>query len=175
MSRQFWTETIAWATVSGTAVSNTASETIIFPDVTIPANYFQDGRLLNLRAQGEHSTTSTPTLIFRVRGGGVAGTLICLSPTFTTGSGVSHKLWEVDVLIQIRTNGSSGTLVAIGDVTVVGATVPASLMCAGGDNTPATASFDFTTAFALSLTAQWGSASSSNTLTGWIYALGALN
>ena len=44
MSRQYWSETLSWATADGTAVNTTTTETIIFPNVTIPANYMQDGR-----------------------------------------------------------------------------------------------------------------------------------
>ena len=175
MSRQIWQEALAWAVSSGTAVANTTSETIIFPDVTVPANYMQDGRVINLRVQGQHSTTSTPTLIFRVRWGGVAGTLIGLSPTFTTGSGVTANLWEVDVNIQTRSNGSSGTLVCIGCVTCQGATVPGQLMCVGGAATPAATTCDLTVDTLLSVTAQWSAASSSNTLTGWNYVISSLN
>jgi hypothetical protein len=174
MSRQFWAETLAWATASGTAVANTTTETIIFPNVTIPANYLQDGRCLRLRCQGQHSTTGTPTLIFRVRWGGVAGTVICLSPTFTCGT-VTANLWDFDVIIQCRANGSSGTLVAIGDVCVQGATVPGQLMCAGGAATPAATVCDLTADTALSVTATWGAASASNTLTGWTFTIEALN
>jgi hypothetical protein len=175
MSRQSWQETLWWNTVAPTAVGNTTSETIIFPDVTIPANFMNDGRLLNVRAQGQHSTTGTPTLIFRVRWGGVAGTLICLSQTFTTGSGVTANLWELDILIQGRSNGSSGTLVAIGCVSLVGATVVSSLMCVGGSATPAATTCDLSVDKALSVTAQWGTQNASNTLTGWNYAGGSLN
>jgi hypothetical protein len=175
MSRQFWGETLAWATASGTAVANTTTETIIFPNVTIPANYMQDGRCLRIRCQGQHSTTGTPTLIFRVRWGGVAGTVLALSPTFTCGSGVTAKLWDFDVILQCRANGSSGTIVAIGDVCVVGATVPSAAMCAGGDATPAATAVDLTADTALSVTATWGTASASNTLTGWNYTIEALN
>jgi len=48
MSRQAWNETLAWATADGTAVHTTTTETILFPNVTIPANYMQDGRALRL-------------------------------------------------------------------------------------------------------------------------------
>ena len=169
MSRQTFQETLWWSTVGGTAVANTTTETIVFPNVTIPANYFQGGRTLYVKAQGEHSTTGTPTLLFHVRWGGVGGTIIGLTPTFTTGSGMSHKLWQLDFEIQCRADGASGTLVCIGDVTVQGATVPGQLFCVGGDNTPAATTCDLTADTALSLTATWGTASSSNTLTGWNY------
>jgi hypothetical protein len=175
MSRQFWSELVAWAVSSGTAVANTASETIIFPDVTIPANFMADGRVLRLRVQGQHSTTGTPTLIFRVRWGGVGGTLLAVSATITCGSGVTAKLWDLDVVLQVRSNGSTGTIVAIGDVEVNGATAFEQAMCAGGTATPAATSVDLTTDKALSVTAQWGTASASNTLTGWNYTIEAMN
>jgi hypothetical protein len=175
MSRQFWQETLAWATSSGTPVANTTTETIIFPNITIPANYLQDGRKLNIRVQGQHSTTATPTLIFRLRWGGVGGTLICLSPTFTCGSGVTANLWELDLVLQVRSNGSTGTVVVIGCATVQGATVPSQLMCVGGGATPAATTVDLTADTALSITCQWSAASSSNTLTGWNYDVASLN
>jgi len=39
MSRQFWQEALWWAVTDGTAVANTTTETIVFPNVTVPANY----------------------------------------------------------------------------------------------------------------------------------------
>lgn len=175
MSRQFWQEALAWATASGVAVGNSVTETIVFPNVTIPANYLQDGRVLNIRAQGQHSTTATPTLIFRLRWGGVTGTLIALSPTFTCGSGVTANLWEIDLILQVRSNGATGTVVVIGCVTVQGATVPGQLMCVGGAATPAATTVDLTADTALSITGQWGAQSASNTFTGWNYVITALN
>jgi hypothetical protein len=175
MSRQFWAETLAWATASGTAVANLSAETIVFPNVTIPANYLQDGRSLRVRAQGELSTTGTPTIIFRIRWGGVAGTLIALSPTFTCANNSSHQLWDLDCVIQVRSNGSSGTVVAIGECTVNGATVPCQIFCVGGGTTPAATTVDLTADTAFSLTAQWSAQSASNTLTGMNYTIEALN
>lgn len=175
MSRQFWTEALAWATNSGTAVANTTSETIIFPDVTVPANFMQDGRILHIQAQGQHSTTGAPTLTFRLRWGGVAGTVLAVSPTITCGSGVTANCWEIDLLVQCRSNGASGTLVAMGSVDVNGATAFQQIISAGGSATPAATSVDLTADKALSLTATWGTASASNTLTGWNYVITALN
>jgi hypothetical protein len=77
-SRQYWCETLAWATADGTGVTNTTTETIVYSNITIPANYMQDGRVFNLRVIGKWSSgTGPPTLIFGVRWGGVAGTLLC--------------------------------------------------------------------------------------------------
>ena len=85
MSRQFWKEMLAWATASGTSINTSVAETIIFPNVTIPANYLADGRTIRLKVYGSHSTlgSGTVTCIFEVRWGGVTGTLICKSGTIT--------------------------------------------------------------------------------------------
>lgn len=184
MSRQFWSETITWATASGTAVANTTTETILFPNVTIPANYLQDGRLLRLRAFGQYSTTATPTIIFALRWGGVAGTVLCKTAA-TTLPTATAATWDLDVLIQTRSNGSNGTIMANGKASIfagVAATVASATgaaadtpMTAGGVLAPAVASVDLTADTALSLTATWSAASASNTTTGLNYTLEALN
>lgn len=185
MSRQFWEEAIAWSTLSGTAVANTTSETILFPNVTIPANYMQDGRNLHLRVIGQYSNTGTPTMIFTVRWGGVAGTVLCKTAACTTPSGVTAAMWDLDVLITTRSNGSSGTLMANGLArvhaavagTVASATGAGLLtpMTAGGVTTPAVATVDLTVDTALSVTLTWSAASSSNTATGLNYVVESLN
>lgn len=185
MSRQFWSETVAAATASGTAVASTTAETILFPNITIPANYMQDGRSLRLVAFGQYSNTGTPTLLFTVRWGGVAGTLLCKSAACTTPSGVTAALWKVEVYMTVRSNGATGTVMANGEASVyaaVAGTVASATgeglvtpMTAGGVVTPATATCDFTADTALALTVTWGTSSASNTTTGLNYYLEALN
>ena len=154
MSRQYWSETVAWATASGTAVANTTTETILFPNVTIPGNFMQDGRVIRLTAMGSYGTTSAPTLIWTVRWGGVSGTVIMKTGAVVTfssaGSGSSSlAIWTLEALIQTRSNGSSGTLMGNGLVTLYSSTVPTAgtatnmgtvaPMCNGGQTTPAVA------------------------------------
>jgi hypothetical protein len=146
--------------------------------VTIPANYMQDGRRLRLRAFGRYSTTGTPTIIFRIRWGGVAGTVIGLAPTITGGSTVSNAMWSLEVFIQTRVNGASGSLFCTGDVSINTAATPtvvAATFGSAGWATPAAVTVDLTADTALSLTAQWSAASASNTLTGHDYSGEALN
>lgn len=185
MSRQYWQESLSWATSDGTAIANTTTETIIFPNVTIPANYLQDGRVLRVVAYGRHSTTGTPTLTFRLRYGGVAGTVLAASGAITTGSAVTAAMWRLEAIIQTRSNGSSGTLFTTGVVRVgedasstVGSATNAGavdLMGSAGVATPSTASVDLTADTALSITATWSAASASNTLTGHVYIIESLN
>lgn len=187
MSRQFWSECIAWATASGTAVANTVTETILFPNITLPANYMQDGRCLRLRATGQHSTlgSGTVTLLFGLRWGGVAGTVLCKSAAITQLISLTAAVWDLEIIIQVRSNGATGTIMANGIARVFGATAPTigsatgapaiAPMTAGGQITPAVATVDLTADTALSLTLTHGAASASNTVTGLQYSIESLN
>lgn len=180
MSRQFWQEALAWATADGTAVANTTTETIIFPNVTIPANYMQDGRFLIMRAFGKLSVTGTPTMIFSIRWGGVSGTVIAVTEAMTNGSGVTNVNWSIEAYLQVRSNGSSGTIIVMGDACIntnasASPTQVTGTFSVSGNDAPAATTCDLTVDTALALTAKWSAASASNTLTGVMYNLMAGN
>jgi len=185
MSRQYWEESLVWATASGTAVASTSAETILFPNVTIPANYMQDGRTLRIRAIGQYSNTGTPTMIFGLRWGGVAGTLLCKTAACTTPSGVTAAMWDLDIILTTRSNGATGTIMANGVARVhaaVAGTVASATgaglvtpMTNGGVVTPAAVTVDLTADTALSITLTWSASSSSNTATGLNYTIEAMN
>lgn len=192
MSRQFWSETVSWATASGTAVNTTVTETILFPNVTVPANFLQDGRCLRLRAFGAYGTTATPTLIFSIRWGGVSGTVLAKSGTVTTTSGVGGGAsmtapWSLEAVIQVRSNGSTGTLMTNGEailytstagtagtVTNYGMPMPIASGSTGG-TTPVAVTADLTADTALALTVTWGTSNAANNIQGLNYTIEALN
>ena len=192
MSRQYWSETVSWATSSGTAVANSTTETILFPNVTIPANFLQDGRCLRIRAFGAYGTTVTPTLIFSLRWGGVSGTVLAKSTAVTTTSGVGGGAsmtapWSLDLIIQTRTNGSSGTLMSNGEATLFTSTAATAgtvtqyglpmPICSGstGGTTPVAVTADLTADTALSLTVTWSAANAANSIQGLNYTIEAMN
>ena len=194
MSRQFWSETITWATASGSIIANTTTETILFPNVTIPANFMQDGRAIRLSAFFIYGTTSTPTLTFKLRWGGVSGGVIAATGanvmTSAVGGGASMTAdGSIHAIIQTRSNGSSGTLFTMGDViyytstlgtagTVTQYGMPAILVsgATGAPGTAATtATADLTADTALSLTATWGTSNAANSIQGVVYTLEAMN
>lgn len=179
MSRQFFSEALFWATADGTPVANTTTETIIFPNTIIPANYMQDGRVLRLRAFGKLSTTGTPTIIFSIRWGGVSGTVLALSEAITNGSGVANVNWSLEAYLQTRANGSAGSILCFGDVSVhtAAGTVVNNTFSVSGFDAPAPVTVDLTPAsgIELSLTAKWSAASASNTLTGLLFTGESLN
>jgi F0F1-type ATP synthase membrane subunit a len=192
MSKQFWNETLVWATASGAIVASSSTETILFPNVTIPANYMQDGRCLRLRAFGAYGTTATPTLVFTIRWGGVAGTILAKQAANVTTSGVGGgasmtALWDLEAYIQTRANGSSGslmtngtstlytsTLLTAGTVTNYGQTAPIASGSTGG-TTPVAVTADLTADTALSLTVTWGTLNAANSIQGLNYTLESLN
>jgi hypothetical protein len=177
MSKQSFLETLAVQLTDGTAVHTTTTETILFPDVTVPANYMQFDRCLRLRAFGKLSTTGTPTITFAIRWGGVAGTLLATTEAITCASGAANTAWSIEAYIQTRTNGATGTLLAFGDVTVnlTASTQTSGVFGVSGFDAPAAVTVDLTADKALSLTADWSASSASNTITGMHYTLESLN
>jgi len=177
MSRQFWTEQLAWAVADGAAVANTVTETIIFPDIVIPANYMNDGRTLLLRAFGKLSTTGTPTIIFGIRWGGVAGVLLAVTEAIANGSGVTNVNWAIEAVIQTRVNGASGSLIVMGyaDLHTAATTIAGNVFGVSGFDAPAAVTADLSIDKNLSITATWSAAAAGNTLTGLIYGLTSMN
>lgn len=178
MSRQYWSEGVQWAVADGTAVANTTTETAIFTAPKIPANYMADGRVLRLRAFGKLSTTGTPTIGFVLRWGvAVSGTLLAQTELITCTNNSANVNWSLEVYIQTRTNGSTGTLLAIGDVrlNLTSSTHSDHAFGVSGFDAPATATCALNADTDLTLSAVWSAASSSNTLTGMIMTLESLN
>jgi hypothetical protein len=182
-----WVEALVWATTDGASINTTAAETIIFPDVTIPANYMADGRTLRMRVKGKHSTlgSGTVTTTFRVRWGGVAGTLLAASGAIVQLISLTNCYFDLEVFLVTRSNGSTGTIMANGTVRMHGATVPTigsatgapaiAPMTAGGQTAPAAVTANLIADTALSVTAQMGASSASNIIQGLQYTLEALN
>jgi hypothetical protein len=177
MSRQYWSEGLTWSTSDGTAVASTAAETIAVPNVTIPANYMQDGRTICITAYGKLSTTGTPTMIFALRWGGVAGTLLATTEAITTASGSANTMWSVKIYVTTRTNGATGSLFATGNATVnlTSSTNTSQAFGVSGFDAPAAVTVDLTADTALSFTATWSASSASNTLTTNQYYIESIN
>lgn len=194
MPRQYWEETLAWATADGTAVANSTTEAIVFPNITVPGGFMQDSRVVKATAYGRYSNviTAVPTITFKLRWGGIAGTVICMSPAIKCSpTAVTNAPWMLEALIQTRSNGSSGTVFAMGNVSLTVGTAPSiqtvggttslvdpgmvALLSSTGTTAPAAVTVDLTVDTALTLSAVWSAANAANTLTGHMYTLEALN
>lgn len=191
MSRQSWMECVYWMTADGTAIATSAAETILVPNVTIPANYLADGRMLRLKVHAKWSTlgSGTVTHVYRLRWGGVGGTLLAASGTVTLLVSITNGLLTLEFLLQTRTNdttGGAGVLFANGEAHVYAGTAPTigsatgapavAPMTAGGQTAPAAvSSLTLNADTALSVTLQHGASSASNTATAQIYSVESMN
>jgi hypothetical protein len=182
MGRQYFADPQWWETSDGTQIVSSSTETIIFPDKTIPGNYLADGRILEIFASGRWSNvvTSVPTLTFFLRWGGVAGTILAQSPAIVTPAAATTSApWWLRLRIQTRANGSSGSLFVMGDVTMTDGAAPTfgtvtnygvtAGMHSAGTTVPAAVTVDLTADTALSLTAKFSAINAANNLTGHIY------
>ena len=152
----------------------------------------QDGRALRFTLGGGYGTTSTPTLQFAVRWGGVSGTVLAAQAanvtTSGTGGGASMTaIWDLEGIIQTKSNGATGTLfthgkstlftstlLTAGTVTNYGQVAPLASGSTGG-TTPVAVTADLTADTALSITVDWGTSNAANNIQGHVYLLEGLN
>lgn len=177
MSRQFWSELIWWATADATAVASTAAETIIVPDVKLPANYMADGRVLRVTLAGKMSNTASATIQWATRWGGVAGTLLAQSAAMGIGAAVTNITYRIQMEIQTRTNGATGALMVFAElcISLTGSTSINQVYSVAGASAPAQVTSDLTIDKDFSCTGKWSASSASNTLTNMQYFGESLN
>jgi len=165
---QFW-ESCVGGPIGGAggalASSTTLTDVSVAPQITLPANFLgYVGATIRLTAFGIFSNTSTPTLLLGFYYGGVAGTALAATGATTTTTGATNWPFRAELTATIRSTGSSGTIMCQGFVDLATALtsvsripIPATAL--------ATVTIDTTSAKAITLGAQWGTSSSSNTLT----------
>lgn len=91
-----------------TTVASTASEAVLAL-LNIPAADAVAGAVYRIRAWGTAAVTGTPTMTFRLRLGGVAGTSMGAFGAITCRSAMSDGSWDVEALITCASTGASGT------------------------------------------------------------------
>ncbi len=149
----------------GAQVLNTLTETIMFPDFTFAANdpRIYQGASFEIIAYGDISNvvTTPGTVRFRIRWGGVAGTVLAdtgeLAMSVTARTSYRVKL---EAHLTWRSIGSAGSAFCMGDVFLNNVPVAADSlpqgvysMTSAGANVPAVvSSLDTTTSKALSCT-----------------------
>lgn len=152
------------ASGSAYASSTTLTDVSPTPNITLPANFLQPGMLLRLRAFGTFSNTSTPTLLLGFYYGAVAGTALAATSAITTTTGATNWPFDLEYVGRVRTVGSSGTIMGKGWIDLA-TSLTAVTRRPIPETALATVTIDTTAAKALTLGAQWGTSSSSNTLT----------
>lgn len=143
--------------------SNSTTEKAL-QTITIPANDAVAGSTYRIRLFGTATVTGTPTLNFRLRmGDQVTGDNPVTMGAITCRSGMTDGYWEMEAMLTLTANpGATATWYAFGKLThnfITGVGTYTNVGPIVGTVTKdSTASFDF------HLTADWGTASSSNTV-----------
>lgn len=153
---------------TGSAYSNSTSLTDVSPGgnvagqaFVLPASYLYTGLQLRVGARGVYSTTGTPNITLGVYYGGVAGTALATA-TFAASANASNAVWTLGADIRCDATGTSATLRTLGSISGVAGSGPTMLpQTAGGGGAVTIASG---ASNILTIGAQWGTPSSSNTL-----------
>lgn len=168
MPRQYWRSPVGPLHIaSGTALASSTTLTDIstLPPIVIPGNQFDFGATVNLRACGPFSTTGTPTLLLGFYLGGVAGTALAASAAITTGTGAAAWPWILEWQGRIRALGTSGSIVGQGKLYLGTSLTAFSVNAIPITQALRTVTWDTTAAKSITVGAQWGTSSASNTVT----------
>jgi hypothetical protein len=149
-----------------TTVNISAAETVMVPDFTIPANYLIAGRCLRYTLLGDYSShlSTAETWTFRIRYGGVAGTLLAASGAFPIALNRTNSGFMVEWYVMMLTEGAAGSAFVMGRVTWTGWPGTAALIASAANmlvapvSAPAAVTINTTTATALSVTTQTSAA-----------------
>lgn len=159
---QFLDGTIFTQTANKT-VANTVTETSLIGvgvgTVTLPADFFTVGKTVRFYTKGHMmETEAAPTLNIKAK---LGSSSLVSTGVVTLVAGVSNSCWESYVEFTCRTAGTSGTVQAQGRFDY---TNTANLTTRLGMVSRAAMTIDTTTAQVLDLTATWGAANTSNTI-----------
>src|SRR5678815_647903 len=105
--RQYWEAAIPpFQTADAQlATFTTAADVPLVPQITLPANILEVGSTLRISAEGNWSSTGTPTFTWGFYYGGVAGIALAIGPAATTASGAAANPWMMEWWGRVRSVG----------------------------------------------------------------------
>jgi len=149
------THTLYANTAASAAVSNTTTETAFDKSYTIPANLLVAGDVLTIKGQViATATNSTDTLNIKLK----LGSTVLVASAAVDVANNDVVFFEITVLV--RTAGASGTYVAAGHCSTVGAAGTVTQRAAFVAST----AIDTTATNAITVTATWSAASSGDSV-----------
>lgn len=167
---QFWRSllpgTNSVAVGAGAAYNTSVALTDVSPapQWVINANSLFLGQRLRVKGYGIFSNTGTPTLSLGIYYGGIAGTALATTGAVTTTTGATNWPFDIELDIRVASVGATGTVWCNGKVNLgTSLTAMTPLWLPSLQTQPITV--DTTSAKALTIGAQWGTSSASNTLT----------
>jgi hypothetical protein len=165
--RQYWSATLGpFTSADGTALASSTTLTDIStaPQLILPANTLEIGQRIRLDADITFSTTGTPTLLLGFYYGGVAGSALAASSAITTGSGAASWSARLRYRGKVTAIGSSGSIIGHGTLELGTSLTAFTVRPIPEVAASRTVTIDTTAAKALTVGAQWGTNSASNTL-----------
>lgn len=135
------------------------------PHITLPGGQMELMSEVEIDAAGSFSNTGTPTLLLGFYLGGVAGVAIAASSAVTTTTGAASWPWELHYRGRIRATGTGGSMQGTGRL-YLGTSLTAFTVRPIPETLAArTFTWDTTANKIVTVGAQWGTSSASNTLT----------
>jgi hypothetical protein len=170
MARNVWLATVntdpRGITQDGLTLATFTTAASIFPDVTVPGNFFSRGRGLYVKARGIWAATRTPTYTFSLK----VGSVVVVTSAAITVSALTNQAWELEISVKTTTEGTAGTLLAMGDLAMGGVTGDIFLPATG--TAPANSgAIDLTSAQAIAIQIACSASSASNTVKGIVEKL----
>jgi hypothetical protein len=168
MPRNYWVAPIPPLHIAdGTAYASSTTLTDVSPTPpkVIPANQLELGSELEIDAYGLFSNTATPTLLLGLYYGAVAGAALAASSAITTTTGAASWPWILRYRGKVRAVGTSGSINGQGVLYLGTALTAFTVRPIPETLATRTVAIDTTVAKSITVGAQWGTSSASNTLT----------
>ena len=168
MPRQYWSAVLPPLHVAdGAAYASSVTLTDVSraPQKQLPAYTLEEGTEIELMAHGLFSNTGTPTLILGFYYGGVAGVALAATTAITTTTGAASWPWQLFYRGRVRAVGTSGSINGQGWIKLGTSLVAFTLRPIPETLALRTVTIDTTIVKTLTVGAQWGTSSASNTLT----------
>jgi hypothetical protein len=151
-------------TGNATAITNTVTETTLVNggvgSLSIPANAFNVGDSFSVSMGGVVSSANNNTLRVRVK----AGSIVLGDTGLITMPSTTNKKWDLEVRFTVRQIGAAG-VASIACFGLLTYSKDASNAFEGADfSTVNNSTFNTTVPNTLNITAQWGTASTSNSI-----------
>ena len=153
---------ILYVGTSTVTVENSTTETSMLGtgvgSATLPADFAVVGRTIRVRSHGFISDTDTPSSTLKIK----LGSVTLITSTGTLPSGLSNAEVTFEFVFTFRSIGATGTVIGQGISRITSGAFVSSAARALVMTAPAT--IDTTIANAMDVTYQWGTASTSNTI-----------
>lgn len=166
--RQYWVAPVPpFHIADGTAYNTSVTLTDVspLPNILIPAMMLEVGSEIEITAAGQFSNTGTPTLLLGFYYGAIAGVALAASSAVTTTTGATAWPWQLSYRGVVRTTGTTGSINGQGYFHLGTALTAYTVRPIPEVAASRTVTIDTTTAKAITVGAQWGTSSASNTLT----------